>query len=1406
MSNLLHLRQRERAPVGRRAGLLPGGGAVMRALLLLLVAVLAPVAARAHTCVTSYLRMGLGDTGPSVKVVAADLIEVETSYNVTLTGTDNRAILTSPSSFVAHDAFLEFFAIAIGPTTYQVDWSYAPTPASGTCSITVEVVWSTINSSGNVVAAGDEGEPISTLTGELYFRERPGLDLGGPLPVRFQRYYASSLDPDGTPRGALGTNWRHTYEWRLTAAPAEVTVETSRGRVLSFTGPAPWTLNLNPDIPFQLVESGPEFLLGDPRTQRIYAFDATGHLVRIEDGKGNTLTLTYAADDLVSVADGLGRQLNLTYTAGMLASLSDGTRTVNYAQTGSLLTSVTGPLGGTSTYAYDGVNPVPGLLTARTLPETNAPYTQIWDTSGRVTSQTDALSNSTSFAYSAGATTVTDPLGQTRVHEYDGMDQFTGFVDEAGARVTLGYDASSIRDSITSRNLTTTTFGIHTASGERSSVTEANGATTTYTFTPRVVSGLTFYDVTRIDFPDLTFETFTYDAGGSPLTATDRGGFARTFTYNARGQALTYENPAGGVTTNTYNSDGTLATRTDPSGNTTSFSHDSLKRLSQLTHADATTASFTYDSLDRLLTLTDEAGHTTTYAYDLNGNVDTLTDGLGATTSFAYDALDRLTTETDPLLNVSSTTYDMRGLVETSTDATGSTTSFTYDLTRRASALIDPAGHTWSRTTDAEGATTLATDPLLATMAFVLDPVGLPTQITDQVGAVATITYDDLARVTQTTDGLGRATARSYDARGRLTGMTTPIATVSYTRDANGNLIDATDPRLETWLFPHDTHGRLTGTTDPLGNAISFTHDNRNRVATTTFPASLGSASFTYNGDGDTTQVSYSDANVFNYTYDPANRLTTGSDLSLTYDLAGRLIDSNGLTIGRDAAGRITSVTLAPSKDITYVYDPRGLPTQVMDWFGGTTTLTYDAGGQLIGITRPNGVNEILTYDAAERVVGISAGSLSSIALVRNGAGEVVTATRSVPLTPSLSPGIAQLSFDAASQVQGFSYDQLGRVTSDGTRSYVWNLASRLISYTEGSDTVDFTYDGLGMRISRTESAVTRSYVLNYAFDLPSISVVREGGGDLRYYVHLPGGQLLYSIEASGESRRFYHYDEIGNTLFLTDDAGTIVASYAYGPYGEDAGSTGAADNPFTWRGMRGVMREGSSLYYHRARYYDSATARFVSRDPIRFVDPYGINPYQYAFGNPQLYADPLGTKFVVDKAPSGYTCHGYVWFDSEREPEQTEAEQIVQAEYELVTDAPQPGDIILYDVKGDPPSPSHSGIVLFTDAHGVFVISKKGPTGDLYAHRPEEYGGASPVRDKDWSIYRRKGQEIDKPTQRKINEQSKRLKKACAEDDPNKVPLARQLGEQLQPLHHRKFQEPETPLKGRTLLNPGGK
>src|SRR5262245_16442106 len=121
----------------------------------------------------------------------------------------------------------------------------------------------------------------------------------------------------------------------------------------------------------------------------------------------------------------------------------------------------------------------------------------------------------------------------------------------------------------------------------------------------------------------------------------------------------------------------------------------------------------------------------------------------------------------------------------------------------------------------------------------------------------------------------------------------------------------------------------------------------------------------------------------------------------------------------------------------------------------------------------------------------------------------------------------------------------------------------------------------------------------------------------------------------------FYHFDEMGSTLFLTDDSGAVTDKYGITPYGEEVTHAGAADNPFTFLGAYGVMQEGNTgLYYMRSRYYDSSTARFLSRDLGQPLDAKSANPYQYAQANPLAHIDPLAQG--GRNGPSGNKVEGF--------------------------------------------------------------------------------------------------------------------------------------------------------------------
>ncbi len=271
--------------------------------------------------------------------------------------------------------------------------------------------------------------------------------------------------------------------------------------------------------------------------------------------------------------------------------------------------------------------------------------------------------------------------------------------------------------------------------------------------------------------------------------------------------------------------------------------------------------------------------------------------------------------------------------------------------------------------------------------------------------------------------------------------------------------------------------------------------------------------------------------------------------------------------------------------------------------------------------------------------------------LRRDAAGKVVGADRSAGQIPDIANGAQAFAWDAANQAGQYSYDERGRVVSDGLRRYVWDSASRLASYSGADGSAAFTYDGLGRRVSRTSAGTTEAYVLNYAHRAPRVAVGRRDGADAVYYIWSPDGRLLASIDAAG-ARRFYHFDENGSTILLTANDGAVLEQYAPTPFGESSVSSvpapaaaraanGSHENAYRHRGEFGVHSSGGLLFDEDdGVFVDPVTGirltlpRLAPRDPANWQPehlryrimpaPPRRGPFDPPFFEPTELANPL--------------------------------------------------------------------------------------------------------------------------------------------------------------------------------------
>lgn len=1139
------------------------------------------------------------------------------------------------------------------------------------------------------------GDPVDT--GSLaYIYDMPLLDLGGPAGLALGLHYRSDLInvmdrvPNDFPARDLSTRFWWSPRCYAKIEADYRTFWLENGAMVAFkkegeqwqlheTGTEDQPSNGQP-IRYVMKETGGYIYLMSPVAERVYLFEKSasatgnGRIRRILDRKGNALIFTYAAADHnnpATIQDGLGRTLTFTYAVpeGGEESLTTVSgpqgRQIRFtyekaSDNGNAwsLRSVTDAGGNTTRLDYETITYGSATfydnITQVTRPAGNIPYKQTYGacnfdgvTSVCVSKQIDAAGNTTHFDYNQDPYRVTENRGDgtTVTHDYPGRYSLPKtYTDPAGNTFSITKNGREQVTAVSDRNGNATAFTYHDASGRPASVTNAEDETLSFTYAGRdqtftnpynsetVV--FTFYDLTRIDYPDETHEQFAYDGAGNLLTWTDRAAKTWTYTTNARGQVLTATNPTGGVATFTYHADGTLATLTDSDTGVTTYAYDAYKRPTTLTHPDGTTIQIAYDDNDRITAVTDENNRKYTYEYDANGNLTKITDPADKTISYAYTAKDRGKTVTDRLGRTWLWNYDDMGRPSTFITPDFKWLVFRYDNHGRLKEVTLGGDDKWQIAYGKEGTPASVKTPLDHTAAQETDKHGYVNKTTDPLNHAVTLTRDAVHRITGVTDPLNRTVTYAYDTRGLLTGVGLPhVGTAAYQRDDAGRLTRITDLGGNAWSFTYTDMGRLKTGSDPLGNTRQWSYNAAGQVDRYGLPGGAEAVP-TYDNAGNLTRMEYSDGTVLAYGYDALNRLTTANGVSLTRDAEGQITATGGTAFGAgyDAGGNLSTVTYNHGAfTVTYTYDFPGMLSRIRDDLTGTQIdFVYDKDLRLTQIKRSNGVNTTLTWDDAHRLTRLRDGDIIDHRQTLDAAGQIIATTLTAPLDPAagLAAETAAFTYDAASRIDtaGYGYDARGRLTAAPERTFAWDDASRLTS----AGTVTLTYDGLGGLSTRTGGGGTTTFYHNYAIGGAPIVAEKTDGAFRRFYVRTPGGGLLYTIDAAdGNTVYFYHFDLTGSTLALTDSAGTVTDAYAYSPYGALLGHEGDSDQPFTFAGRWGVRREpgGGEIYQMGVRYYDAETGRFLSREPVwpQIGDPVMLNPYSYARLAPSAAADATG-------------------------------------------------------------------------------------------------------------------------------------------------------------------------------------
>ncbi|ROT94720.1 RHS repeat protein [Marinobacter sp. R17] len=572
--------------------------------------------------------------------------------------------------------------------------------------------------------------------------------------------------------------------------------------------------------------------------------------------------------------------------------------------------------------------------------------------------------------------------------------------------------------------------------------------------------------------------TYTYTTEGDVATVTDANNNVTTYSGYYRGAAQTINHPEGVSESRVINANGTLASSTNGRGYTTDFSWDGLHRLIGIDFPIHASVSVVYDDESAVLTRGDfqETRSFDGFGRDIGmKHEDTATGDISETTvtrnsvglasfksypnssqgdTIAYDALRRVVSVThadqtsktisypsgfqvnvvDENGNETDRIFNSQGTMDRAWLSTiNSPESISTNIRRNGLGQVYEVfqgelqsdntvqGFRRSYTHDARGFLVQETHSESGTTVYGRDNVGnMTSKEVGTSGIVETRTYDDLDRLKTVSYSDGTPTATyTYDNNGNLKLVSSSVASRSYTYDANDNL---TDEALSVGsvsydvVYDIDTLDQVSGLTYPSGRVIDY---GTNALGWQT-QATPYVTDVDHFGNGLVASMTYANGVVTTQTLDSLERpdtlvvnngQTDFVDLDLGYDSASNvtsIVDNasslHGVTVGYDGVDRMTSAT--------------GL------W--GTETITYDARGNIKTRDRDGTTQEY--YYSGQK------------------------------LTYRVFPSFYYT----------ITHDTRGNMTSDGSNVMVYNGANRLASIDNGSDVIDYGYDGAGTRVSRT--------------------------------------------------------------------------------------------------------------------------------------------------------------------------------------------------------------------------------------------------------------------------------------------------------------------------------------------------
>ena len=491
--------------------------------------------------------------------------------------------------------------------------------------------------------------------------------------------------------------------------------------------------------------------------------------------------------------------------------------------------------------------------------------------------------------------------------------------------------------------------------------------------------------------------------------------------------------------------------------------------------------------------------------------------------------------------------------------------------------------------------------------------------------------YDAVGNQLSATDRNNRTRRFTYDNLNRQTleewldNSGNAIRTISQSYDAASQILAASDPD-SAYSYAYDSDGRLIsvdnqGTTGLPRVLLEYAYDSVDNLL-----------SVTDSIDGQT-------AGVESFTYDALNRMTritqsgtgvTDKRVDLAYDAASQM---TGLTRYADLSGS----QLVANSD--YIYDEVGRLRGLTHSQGSTVIADYDwrydAINRITEFNYPDGSSDY-SYNARDELTGADHSSQGDESYTYDENGNRTN--------PGYQTGQNnQLQSDGT---YDYTYDGEGNlitrteVATGETTEYVWDYRNRLIGVTtkDSSGTVvessEYTYDLLNRRIGKVIDpdgpGSEPAQVERLVYDGDNIILSFDGNGNQTHrYLHGPAIDQVIADEDSSGQVRWGLADNQNTIRDVIDSTGAVLNHIVYNSFGLVTSETNPAEEfRFGYTGRE--LDPETGLLYYRTRYYDPGTGRFMSEDTIGFAGG-DANLYRYVGNSPTNFTDPFGENPLRD-------------------------------------------------------------------------------------------------------------------------------------------------------------------------------